>query len=78
MKNGTIFRGSRPINKLYPIEYKKHKYEVIPKFIDERNIPTNIQNNIRDFSFVFIQKLDCLQFRGLAGENVIFGTFSFT
>ena len=42
MKNGTIFRVYRPINKLYPTEYKKHKDEKIPKLLDERNIPTNI------------------------------------
>ena len=42
MKNGTIFRVYRPMNKLYPTEYKKHKDEKIPKFFDERNIPTNI------------------------------------
>ena len=42
MKNGTIFRVSRPVNKLYPTEHKKHKNEVIPKFIDERNIPTYV------------------------------------
>ena len=41
MKNGTILRIFRAINKLYPTEYKKHKSEVIPKFISEINIPTN-------------------------------------
>ena len=78
MKNGTIFTVSRPITKLYPTESKKHKDEVIPKFIDERNIAANIQNNIIDFNFVFVQELDCLQFRSPAGEDVIFGTFSST
>ena len=34
MKNETIFRVSRPINKLYPTEYKRHKDEIIPKLID--------------------------------------------
>ena len=42
MKNGAISRISRPINKLYPTECKKCKDEVIPKFIYERDIPTNI------------------------------------
>ena len=53
-KNGTIFRISRPINKFYRTEYKKHKDEVIPKFIHERNIATNVQYNVRDFNFVFV------------------------
>ena len=42
IKNGTTFRIYRPINKLYPAECKKHKDQVIPKFIDERNISTNV------------------------------------
>ena len=42
MTNGTIFRVSRPINKLCSTEYKKYKDEVIPNFVDERNTPTNI------------------------------------
>ena len=33
MKNRTIIRISRPINKLYPTEYKEHKDEMIPKFM---------------------------------------------
>ena len=32
----------------------------------------------RDFNFVFVQELDCLQLRGTAREYVIFGTFSST
>lgn len=41
IKNGQTLTISRPINKLYPAEYKKHDDEILPKFIDERDVVTN-------------------------------------
>ena len=41
IKNGPAQTIARPINKLFPVEYKKHEDEILPKFIDERDLVTN-------------------------------------
>ena len=41
IKNGHAQTIGRPINKLFPVEYKKHEDEILPKFIDERDLVTN-------------------------------------
>ena len=41
IKNGHAQTIARPINKLFPVEYKKHEDEILPKFIDERDLVTN-------------------------------------
>ena len=41
IKNGQAITISRPINKLFPVEYKKHEDEILPTFIDENNVVTN-------------------------------------
>ena len=41
VKNGHAQTIATPINKLFPVEYKKHEDEILPKFIDERDLVKN-------------------------------------
>ena len=53
IKNGHAQTIARPINKLFPVEYKKHEDEILPKFFDERDLVTNSEHLFHSIYLLF-------------------------